>query len=144
MSSTTVSLKKFFLDALKPHTAYVVALLATGVYWGISNSLTPYVLKVIIDHVVEYQGDKADVVAAAMPYIMLYIGLWILIAIDMRLVDWLRLRLFPAIRADLMKNMFAYLNRQSHHYFQNNFAGSLSNKISDMMSGDDQRIGYCG
>jgi ATP-binding cassette subfamily B protein len=135
MGLRTVSLKKFFLDALKPHLVYVLAILATGLYWGISNSLTPYVLKIIIDHVVEYQGDKAEVVSATLPYIFLYIGLWILIAIDMRLVDWLRLRLFPAIRADLMKNMFAYLNRQSHHYFQNNFAGSLSNKISDMMSG---------
>ena len=134
MSSSTVSLKKFFLDAIKPHTAYVLALLATGVYWGISNSLTPYVLKLIIDHVVEYQGDKAEVVSLALPYVILYIGLWILIAIDMRLVDWLRLRLFPAIRAD-HENMFAYLNRHSHQYFQNNFAGSLSNKISDMMSG---------
>lgn len=34
-----------------------------------------------------------------------------------------------------MAMMFAYLNQHSHHYFQNNFAGSLINKIVDMQGG---------
>jgi len=31
--------------------------------------------------------------------------------------------------------MFSYLNKHSHQFFQSNFSGSLSNKISDMTSG---------
>ncbi len=53
----------------------------------------------------------------------------------MRVLDWVRLKLFPSVRYDLVTAMFSYLNRHSHHYFQNHFAGSLSNKISDMQSG---------
>jgi ATP-binding cassette, subfamily B, bacterial len=34
-----------------------------------------------------------------------------------------------------MCKMFNYLNQHSHHYFQNNFSGSLINKITDMQSG---------
>src|ERR1700721_1460915 len=34
-----------------------------------------------------------------------------------------------------MSQMFSYLNQHSHQYFQNNFAGSLINKIVDMQGG---------
>ena len=34
-----------------------------------------------------------------------------------------------------MTKMFSYLNQHSHQYFQNNFAGSLINKIIDMQHG---------
>ena len=53
----------------------------------------------------------------------------------MRLLDWVKLKLFPSLRQDVMSKMFAYLNQHSHDYFQNNFAGSLINKIVDMQGG---------
>ena len=34
-----------------------------------------------------------------------------------------------------MIQMFSYVNQHSYHYFQNNFAGSLINKITDMQHG---------
>lgn len=135
MNTSGLSLKGFFLDILIKNKGYVSALLATTLYWGINNSLSPYVLKLIIDKVVAFSGEKTLVLKAAQPYIIIYILLWILIAAAMRLNDWLRLKLFPSIRGDIIKDMFGYLNRHSHHYFQNNFAGSLSNKIADMTSG---------
>src|SRR5262249_47450915 len=61
--------------------------------------------------------------------------LWIGICLNMRLLDWAKLRLFPSLRQDAMSGMFAYLNQHSHLYFQNNFAGSLINKIVDMQGG---------
>ncbi|MBN9543585.1 MAG: ABC transporter ATP-binding protein, partial [Alphaproteobacteria bacterium] len=36
------------------------------------------------------------------------------------------------IRRDIINSMFSYLNQHSMRYLQNNFAGSLSNKIMDM------------
>lgn len=110
-------------------------MLFTGLYWGINNSLSPYVLKLIIDKAVAFESDKLAVFHAVMPYCIIYLLLWIFIALDLRLVDWIRLKLFPSLRQDLVTNMFSYLNQHSHRYFQNNFAGSLANKISDMTSG---------
>lgn len=132
MMTTQLSLRKFFFDIIKPYKWYAAALLFTGFYWGISNSLTPYVLKLIIDKAVAFEGDKSAVFSALQPYMLLYISLWVLIAIDMRSLDWIKLRLFPSIRYDIITKMFAYLSKHSHQYFQNNFAGSLSNKINDM------------
>jgi ATP-binding cassette subfamily B protein len=134
INSTQSSLKKFFFDVMRPYKWYVTALFFIGLYWGINNSLSPYVLKLIIDKAVAVNGDKSAVFNAVKPYIILYIMLWFFIAIDMRFLDWARLKLFPSVRYDIVTNMFNYLNRHSHRYFQNNFAGSLSNKIFDMQS----------
>lgn len=134
MKSTT-SLTHFLWQALKPYRRYLVLLALIGFYWAIYNSLTPYVLKLIIDTVVAHDGNRLTIWDAVLPYIVLYLGLWIGVAIDMRLLDWVKLRFFPSLRQDLMNNMFAYLTRHSYRYFQNNFAGSLSNKIGDMHSG---------
>lgn len=129
------SFRNFLWQIIKPYKRYMFCLWLIAIYWGINNSLSPYVLKLIIDRVVAFSGDKAQIFTAVQFLIMLYIGLWIGIAIAMRLLDYVRLRLFPSIRFDIISKMFAYLNQHSYRYFQNNFAGSLSNKILDMQSG---------
>ena len=131
MNKPSNSLKKFLFDVIVPYKWFVMAMCFIALYWGINNSLAPYVLKLIIDKVVAFEGDKSAVLNAVKPYVVLYIVLWIGIAIDMRFLDWVRLKLFPALRYDIMTKMFAYLGGHSHRYFQNNFAGSLSNKITD-------------
>jgi ATP-binding cassette subfamily B protein len=103
--------------------------------WAITNTLLPYVLKIIIDIAVGFEGDKLSVFALIQPYIFLYILIWACLCLDMRLLDWIKMKLFPSLRQDVMSKMFAYLNQHSHHYFQNNFAGSLINKIVDMQGG---------
>lgn len=135
MNSSEISLKNFFLQLIKPYKWYVAALFFTALYWGGNNALSPYVLKLIIDKVAAFEGDKAQIYVVIMPYVTLYIVLWVLIAVDMRFLDWVRMRLFPSLRYDVINSMFTYLNQHSHRYFQNNFAGSLANKIMDMMSG---------
>ncbi|STY29932.1 ABC transporter ATP-binding protein [Legionella wadsworthii] len=135
MNNKDISIYKLFKSLLKSYKLYVLGLLLTATYWGINNALSPYVLKLIIDEVAAFSGDKSAIFNAIKPYILVYISLWILIAMDMRLSDWFRLKLFPYIRYDLVNQMFSYLNQHSHRYFQNNFAGSLANKISDMTAG---------
>lgn len=131
----SISLPKFLRSVVKPYKAYVISLIFIALYWGCYTAITPYILKTIIDTAVAYAGNKEAVVAAVWPAVLLYIGMWISIAVDMRILDWVHLRLFPSIRKDIITNMFSYLNQHSYQYFQNNFAGSLSNKITDLQSG---------
>ena len=54
----------------------------------------------------------------------------------MRFLDWGKTTFISrSVKQDVIEHMFAYLNRHSHSYFQNNFAGSLANKITDMAGG---------
>ena len=125
-------LSKFFIDILRPYKRYLISLVFIALYWGINTSLSPYVLKLIIDKAVLLSSNKAAVLSAVLPYFCLYVFLWIMVAVDMRLLDWVRLKLYPSLRYDVVTKMYAYLSQHSHRYFQNNFSGSLSNKIFDM------------
>lgn len=129
------SVTQFILSILKSYKGYLAIFAFVALFWAVTNTLQPYILKIIIDKVAGFQGDKASAFIAIQPYIVLYIVLWIILCLDMRLLDWAKLKLFPSLRQDTMSKMFAYLNQHSHHYFQNNFAGSLINKVVDMQGG---------
>lgn len=134
MNKKPILLRQFLFNVIKPYKGSVSAICFIALYWGVYNALSPYVLKLIIDKVVAFEGNKAGIISAVKPYVVFYIVLWLSIAVNFRFGDWVKLKLFPSIRYDLITNMFAYLGQHSHRYFQNNFAGSLSNKISDMQS----------
>jgi ATP-binding cassette subfamily B protein len=122
----------FFQHFVSPYKWTIVTLFLTGLLWGIATSLSPYLLKIVIDIIATYQGDKANILDFIKLPAIGYILVWITMAFNFRITDWVMLRFFPNIRRDIINAMFAYLSRHSHSYLQNNFAGSLSNKIMDM------------
>ncbi len=132
---SNLSLVHFILQRLKPYPWYILIMGFIALYWAMNNALAPYVLKLIIDTVVLHEGNRQGIWQAVQVYVLCYIVLWLGIAFAMRLLDWIKLRFFPSLRQDLMNTMFDYLIQHSYRYFQNNFAGSLSNKISDMQAG---------
>ena len=126
-NNTQQSLTQFIVSLLKPYKSYLAIFAFVALVWAITNTLLPYILKIIIDKAVATAGDRSSF-ALIQPYIFLYIAVWIGLCLDMRLLDWVKMKLFPNLRQDTMEKMFAYLNQHSHQYFQNNFAGSLINK----------------
>jgi len=135
MKNRHQTVPNFVMHMLKPHGFYLGILAFVGFTWAIMNTMLPFVLKTVIDKAVGFEGDKSAAFAAIQPYVLLYIGLWIAFCLDMRLLDWAKLKLMPSVRQDVMTQMFSYLTQHSYRYFQNNFAGSLINKIVDMQGG---------
>lgn len=135
INSATPTLKHFLISLAKPYKGLFSLIAFVGVFWAFINTFLPYTVKLIIDHVVDFSGDKAELFTTTQPYIFGYIALWVGLCLNMRLLDWVKLKLFPSIREDVITKMFSYLSQHSHYYFQNNFAGSLINKITDMQGG---------
>lgn len=135
IETRSLLLRDFLINLIKPYKGLFLIMALVGLIWAFTTTLTPYVLKLIIDHVISFQGNKSDIFNTTLPYLFVYIGLWIILCFNMRLLDWVKLKLFPTLRKDTMSQMFNYLNQHSHHYFQNNLAGSLINKIIDMQHG---------
>lgn len=133
--NTTLTLRHFFFTILKPYKGLLSIMAIIGVLWALVNAFMPYMQKLIIDHVVDSAVDRANIVASVAPYALAYVGLWVALATNMRVLDWVKLKLLPSLREDVMKDMFSYLTQHSHQYFQNQFAGSLINKVLDMQSG---------
>ncbi len=129
------TLSSYIFNLSMRYKTLVVMFAIVGLIWAMTNTLMPYGLKLIIDKAVGPDGVGTNFFEIIQPYILFYLLVWIILCLDMRLLDWIKLKLFPSMREDVMSDNFAYLNQHSYHYFQNNFAGSLINKIVDLQGG---------
>jgi ATP-binding cassette subfamily B protein len=129
------TLPAFFWHFVRPYKSYTVGLVLVAVLWAIHVSVTPYVLKLLIDRVNNYQDNSLELGKVLLWPAVFYALLSLALGITFRFYDFIILKLMPNLRRDIQQQMLFYLEGHSHNYFQNNFAGSLSNKISDMMRG---------
>jgi ATP-binding cassette, subfamily B, bacterial len=86
-SQLTPSLSHFLINLVKPYKKLLSTMALIGLCWALINTFTPYLLKLIIDHVVDFQGVKTDLLKTTQPYVFGYIGLWIALCFNMRLLD---------------------------------------------------------
>ncbi len=104
-----------------------------NIAWAISLSLSPYLLKVLIDTVLEYANNPAQLLTAITLPVTIYIALPMFMNFNFRLYQYIGLYLYPAIKSAMSEDVFTYLLHHSHDFFQNTFTGSLTKKISDLV-----------
>lgn len=122
----------FIWQYLKDKKLALIGFVIIAIVWSIEMSLSPYLLKTIIDTVVRYPTDQVKMLAGVLIPAILYVSMSIILNITFRLHDYINLRLFPDIQAAVNKDMYHYLMRHSYTFFQNHFSGSLTKKIFDM------------
>ncbi|MCH2038700.1 MAG: hypothetical protein MK137_08940, partial [Rickettsiales bacterium] len=104
-------------------------------FWSFAISLQPYLLKDIIDTVVDH-GDETDTLIASVFWpAIIYISLFEIININYRLFDYCSLKTFPRLKRDIRMYMFHYVQHHSYSFFQKNYSGSLVTKIADTAKG---------
>ncbi len=89
----------FIWRYLKNKKLYLAGFIFIALVWAIEMSLSPYLLKVIIDTVVRYPTDQINMLAAILIPAVLYVLMTIIINLTFRLHDYLNLRLYPEIQA---------------------------------------------
>jgi len=104
--------------------------------WSIEMSLTPYLLKIIIDTVVKYQNSatQAPMINAILWPSILYVSMKAFSNLHQNLYNYVNLRLYPAIRSSIAKDMFSFLINNSYDFFQNNFTGSITQQVFNMIN----------
>lgn len=128
-----ISLKKLVFDYLKQQKLALLGFVFVSVLWSIDMSLSPYLLKVIIDGVSNFKGSKAQLISVIITPACLYVGMAFLIALVFRVYDYTALKLYPDMKAYFERKLLSYLLNHSYHFFQNHFTGTLTKKISDLM-----------
>lgn len=106
--------------------------LVVAVLWAVDMSLSPYLIKVIIDAVIQYANDQSALMAHVQAPAALYVTMSLVMNANFRLYDYVCLHLYPYLKSTVDKDMFAYLLDHSYDFFQSNFTGTLTKKISDM------------
>ena len=140
VKSLPKQLMPFVWHYLKYKKWHLFGFTLVGLLWAIDMSLSPYLLKVIIDTVIKYSADQSRMIAAIFLPAAVYASMSIIININFRLYDYVNLRLYPDLRATMESDLVSYLLHHSHTFFQNTFAGSVTKKITDMMENIEQLI----
>ncbi len=121
----------FILQMCRPFTLSLGVMVFTAIVWSIDLSFKPYLLKVILNRVSEYPGKQ--VVAHVFYPALGFFLMTLLLSCAFRLYDYFAgIKMIPPLRQRISNTMFAHLLKHSHHYYQNNFSGSLANKVTDL------------
>lgn len=100
--------------------------------WSIDSTVWPYLLRLIIDTLTHFDTDRTKVWIDLQWLLVASVCLWVFVEFGFRCRDFLRARVFPKLEADIRMCMFDHIQHHSPKYFNEHFAGSLSNKIGDM------------
>lgn len=100
--------------------------------WSFDTTLWPYLIRHIVDLFTQYdmnRGASWD----QLKWLLLYgVILWALVESAFRGRGFLQAHTMPKLEASIRMAMFDHIQRHSPKYFNEHFAGSLANKISDM------------
>lgn len=135
------TLYKFLIHFLRPFRWTFYGMLFAVVLHAVLTSLSPYFLKLILDGVVSVpEGEKHHLLKAILVPAVLFVLLYQAMDLCWALYDYFKLKTLPRVRENIINSLFSYLQKHSYSYFQKNFSGSLSNKVSDMARGSESVI----
>lgn len=121
----------YILNVVRPFGWSIVVMVLLALIWAINVSLSPYLLKIILNQVVDAPGSNLWETAGWA--ILFYLALSFMMVVAYRLYDYfVSIRMIPEMRRSIATTAMQKLLGQSHHFYQNNFTGSLVNKVNDL------------
>jgi ATP-binding cassette, subfamily B, bacterial len=132
------SYKSFFIQMLKPMRWHLLGFFIVDLLWSLDLSFRPYLIKMMLDRI-----DTTEP-GAIFQAIGLIAAVYILISLAMSLIfrvwNIIRRNLVPRLKGNITEFMMQRMFKHSYTYYQNNFAGSLANKINDVSYGVPQVV----
>lgn len=125
---------------LRAHLGAVIGFVVIAFIASLEISLSPYLLKIIIDTATRYANNNALFLHAVTYPAIFYILLTIVHNIAMRLYHFITLKLFPKLRTEICVGLFDHLSKHSVSFFQQNFSGDLASKIQNVADGVESII----
>lgn len=117
---------------LHPFKWQVILMCFIPLFWVIDNSLSPYMIKIILDRIAVAPAENMFE-RLAIPAVSYVLILFLIVGIH-RLYDYLvDIKLVPNLHKKINDSSFEVLLGQSHHYYQNNFAGSFASKVNHLV-----------
>ncbi len=136
-TTNTVSYKEligFIWQFMRPQKWVFFLIFGVAFVWAIEALLWPYVLRLVVDVFADYEGNRLAAWGALKGPIIGGIALVVGVEVGFRGMGFLQARAFPKLEADIRMAMFEHVQRHSPKYFNERFAGSLANKLSDMVT----------
>lgn len=122
----------FIWQFIRPQRWVFLLVLILASAWSLDALVWPYLLHLVVDVFTQYEGNRLAAWGALQGPIIGAICLVIGIEGGFRVMGFLCAKAIPKLEADIRMTMFDHVQRHSPKYFNERFAGSLANKITDM------------
>lgn len=133
MQPLPTTLAGFFGYFLKKEWKGLLLIQFFFIGWAFDQTLWPLIIEKLIDTLNSISNVREEMWQAIWPYVAMGLGLLIYVEISFRGAGFLSAIVIPRIEANIRTKMFEYVQNHSYTYFSNQFAGNISNKISDMV-----------
>jgi ATP-binding cassette, subfamily B, bacterial len=107
-------------------------LLLDSIAWPAESLIWPYILSLVVDTFTQFENNRFAAWQVLQWIAFGGIGLVLLVEITSRIMGFLIGKALPKLQSDIRLEMFDHIQHHSPRYFNERFAGSLSNKITDM------------
>lgn len=122
----------FWWGLMRPQKWTFISILIQDCLNCLDSLLWPFVLRWVIDIFTQHETHRALAWEALQAPIIASICLIVFIEINSRTMGFLMAKAIPKLQAGIRMAMFDHVQRHSPQYFNERFAGSLANKITDM------------
>jgi len=123
----------FILQCIKPFKYLIAGQICIGTILAIDVSLRPYLLKILLNRMSCLNPEQAY--AVLFWPALIYILLSAFIVFIFRIYDFIWLNLNSPLKKHVGLQLIKQMMEHSYHFYQNQFAGNVGNKIKDVMSG---------
>jgi ATP-binding cassette subfamily B protein len=128
-----MNLLGFIWRFVRPQRWIFAIILILSFMWTFETLFWPFFLRKIVDVLTHYDMDRFSAWPSLKILLIWGAGAWVLMEGAFRLRDFLQARAYPKLEADIRMTMFDHVQHHSPKYFNEHFAGSLANKIGDMV-----------
>ncbi|KTD72950.1 ABC transporter ATP-binding protein [Legionella tucsonensis] len=123
----------FLSPYLRQNKRYLWVFFITVIVAGFESSFQAYLMKWVID-VVSYTPKETLLPHIILPA-CLYVSMDLYHNLTMRAYLYAAMKMYPAVKAKIIDDLFHYISKHSIHFFQSNLAGDISSKIQDVSNG---------
>lgn len=132
------NLKSFIFLQIKPFKWHMLGFFLICILWSLDLSFRPFLIKMMLDRMSVAAPNQ--VVHALLFLVIGYIALAFVMSLFFRVWNFIRRSMAPQMKANITQTLTNRLLEQSYQFYQNNFAGTLANKINDVSQGIPQMI----
>lgn len=111
---------------------FFLIFLLDALAWPMESLVWPYILRLVIDIFTRFEVDRLAAWQVLQSPILLGVCLIVFVEAASRTMGFLMGKATPKLQADIRMEMFDHIQHHTPHYFNERFAGSLANKMTDM------------
>ena len=126
------TLISFFLHFAKRQKWSFILFSVAPIFLVFETTIMPYALKIIIDSLQNFKGNRSDIFQHLASPLKLFAGGWLAWIFVARFQNWLQAYAIPRFQAEIRLESLEYTLGHSYRFFSENFAGNLGNKISEL------------